>query len=447
MISKTLRPVFGQKHMDYMTAAKQSTMSVAEGAVRAGKTIDNLSTFAWFLQNGTPDRIHLVTGSTAANAKLNVGDANGYGLEYIFRGQCKWTKYRGNEALVIKPQKVKREYVVIFAGGGKADSFKKIRGNSFGMWIATEINLHHEDTIREAFNRQLAARNRRIFWDLNPSNPNHWIYTDYIDRFPEQFGDGYNYEHFTIRDNATISPTRLREIEAQYIPGSVWYRRDILGQRCTADGLIYQYFADNTEEFLIDNPMDWASENNKRFCKIMIGVDFGGTKSHTAFKAVGITNDWYVVVLDEEHIDSVELDPDKLQRRFCGFVERVQPLYGRSQTRADNEESVLIRGLQNAVKKARLETAVLNCIKMPINDRIKLTTMLMAQGRLKINRKCEHMIDAFSTAIYDPDRFDDVRLDDGTSDIDSLDALEYTMEPWYNQLIRATERNDKSVIW
>lgn len=35
------------------------------------------------------------------------------------------------------------------------------------MWLATEINLHHENTIKEAFNRTAAAKDRKIYWDLN----------------------------------------------------------------------------------------------------------------------------------------------------------------------------------------------------------------------------------------------------------------------------------------
>ena len=245
MKTQTLKPIFGQKHREYISRAVRATISVAEGAVRAGKTVDNVAAFAYLIDRGTPDRIHLATGSTAANAKLNIGDCNGMGLEYIFRGRCRWTKYKGNEALAIRSHG--REYVVIFAGGAKADSFKKIRGNSYGMWIATEINLHHQDTIKEAFNRQLAAKVRRVFWDLNPSAPGAWIYEDYIERFREQFGRRYNYEHFTIRDNATISEQRFAEIEAQYRQygvTSAWYRRDILGERCIAEGLIYPMFGE-----------------------------------------------------------------------------------------------------------------------------------------------------------------------------------------------------------
>lgn len=240
MISKRLHPKWTAKHKEYMHKGIKATISVAEGAVRAGKTVDNVAMFAKMLELGVQDKIHLATGSTSANAKLNIGDCNGFGLEYIFRGKCSWSKYKGNDCLKIRTSG--REYIVLFVGGSKADSFKKIRGNSYGMWIATEINLHHESMIQEAFNRQLASKTRRVFWDLNPSSPANFIYKDYIDKFEETYGERYNYEHFTIRDNATITEERIHDIESQYDKNSVWYRRDILGERCNAEGLVYPMF-------------------------------------------------------------------------------------------------------------------------------------------------------------------------------------------------------------
>ena len=240
MISKRLHPKWTAKHKEYMHKGIKATISVAEGAVRAGKTVDNVVMFAKMLELGVQDKIHLASGSTSANAKLNIGDCNGFGLEYIFRGRCKWSKYKGNDCLKIRTSG--REYIVLFVGGSKADSFKKIRGNSYGMWIATEINLHHESMIQEAFNRQLASKTRRVFWDLNPSSPANFIYKDYIDKFKETYGERYNYEHFTIRDNASITEERIRDIESQYDKNSVWYRRDILGERCNAEGLVYPMF-------------------------------------------------------------------------------------------------------------------------------------------------------------------------------------------------------------
>ena len=250
-IRKTTIPfIFGDKHKNYIRKCGSCIYNVAEGAVRAGKTVDNVFAFAHELKR-TKDKIHLATGSTMANAKLNIGDANGFGLEYIFRGQCRWGKYKDNEALFIKGVDTRNLLrVVIFAGGSKADSYKKIRGNSYGMWIATEINLHHENTIKEAFNRQLAAHKRKIFWDLNPDNPNAAIYKEYIDKYAKLEEDGkliggYNYEHFTIFDNETITKERISEIISQYDVNSIWYKRDIEGRRMVAEGLIYRLFAED----------------------------------------------------------------------------------------------------------------------------------------------------------------------------------------------------------
>lgn len=98
---KTLPFAFSAKHVEYIRRCAANQINVAEGAVRAGKTVDNVFAFAHELKT-TPDKIHLATGSTAANAKLNIGDANGFGLEHIFRGQSRWGKYKGNDCLTIK---------------------------------------------------------------------------------------------------------------------------------------------------------------------------------------------------------------------------------------------------------------------------------------------------------------------------------------------------------
>ena len=68
--TKTIRANFSDKHKEYIKKAVEVTLSVAEGSVRAGKTVDNVFAFAYLIDNGVPDKFHLATGSTAANAKL-----------------------------------------------------------------------------------------------------------------------------------------------------------------------------------------------------------------------------------------------------------------------------------------------------------------------------------------------------------------------------------------
>lgn len=423
--TKKLRFQFGDKHIDYIRRCRENTYNIAEGAVRAGKTIDNVFAFATELEYA-PDKIHLASGSTAATAKLNIGDCNGFGLEYQYRGRCRWGKFKGNECLYLKT--VTGEKVVIFAGAGKADSYKRIRGNSYGMWIATEVNLHHDSFIKEAFNRTAAANRRKFFWDLNPSNPGAAIYRDYIDLYREkadkgELPGGCNYQLFTLTDNITISEERRKEIIAQYDQSSVWYRRDILGQRSVADGLCFQQFADDPKRLLTDRP---------DYDFVQIGVDFGGNKSAHAFVATGIKRGWGITYLMSRRIEAKGVTPEQLYQHYADFAAACRAKYpGQyAYTYADSAEQTLIAGMAPRFPGIR------NSIKNPIIDRIRATNSLVAQGRLHYTADCQTLVDAMCTAVWDSKKLEDVRLDDGTSDIDTLDAAEYSWERYLYQLVK-----------
>lgn len=441
---------FSEKHKEYIRKCESCSFNVAEGAVRAGKTVDNVFAFAHELKT-TPDRIHLATGSTVANAKLNIGDANGFGLEHIFRGQCHWGKYKDNEALFVKgPATGWKQRIIIFAGGAKADSFKKIRGNSYGMWIATEINLHHDNTIKEALNRQLAASRLKVFWDLNPDNPRAAIYSEYIDKYQRQaeagnFPGGYNYMHCTIYDNINITQERLREVESRYDKNSIWYLRDIKGMRIIASGLIFRRFADDTSTKAFVFRLD---DKPRDIMEIVLGIDFGGSGSGHSFTATAMTRGYQnVVALASEMIpckdasgNQIEIDPDMLGRMFCDFCQRIIRRYGFiTVVYADSAEQTLIAGIRSSLRKNGLAwVRVENALKTEVNDRINATAILMAQGRFfYVGNECRSLVEALSTAMWDPKELTkNVRLDDGTSDIDSLDSFEYTFERRISQLIR-----------
>ena len=440
---RTISFNFGQKHIDYIKSCVKNTYNIAEGAVRAGKTVDNVYAFAHELES-CPDKLHIATGSTAANAKLNIGDANGFGLEYIFRGQCRWGKYKGNECLIIQGPKTKfQQKVVIFAGAALASSFKKIRGNSYGMWIATEINLHHDNTIKECFNRTLASKHRKFFWDLNPDHPKAKIYTEYIDRYIEkaktgEMLGGVNYQHFTIFDNVNISEDSRNEFISQYEKGSIWYQRDILGIRCVAEGLIYkpvaaEYAAKDIKDKYHLISSEYAKAHS--FAKIVIGVDFGGTGSGHALVATGSTQGYkkLIALAAERHLDTNEedIDPVKLGELVVNFALRIQRKYGRiTELRCDNAEPVLIRGIKKAMADARLGyIPVLNARKDYINNRIFAFSSLFIQHRFFYTEDCDTLLEALGTAIWNPKVVTEKeRLDNGTSDIDTLDAFEYSFE-------------------
>ena len=296
---------FSKKHSDYIKNALHNKMNVAEGAIRSGKTIDHCIIAAMYLEE-CPDKIHLASGSTIGNAKLNIGACNGFGLENLFRGRCKWGKYKDNEALYLYTQT--GEKIVIFAGGAKADSYKRILGNSYGLWIATEINEHYDcddsrsSFIKVAFGRQVAAERPLILWDLNPCNPGHSIYANYIDNYLNNYVGGYQYQHFTIADNLSISEQRKAEIESQYVKGSIWYRRDILGERCIAEGLVYSMYEQVFEEPPLATNRDIANGNTdpsnsryKRAEQYVLSMDYGTLNAFACLLWGKYGDVWYAI--------------------------------------------------------------------------------------------------------------------------------------------------------
>ena len=75
-----------------------------------------------------------------------------------------------------------------------------------------------------------------------------------------------------------------------------------------------------------------------------------------------------------------------------------------------------------------------NARKNPINDRIRFYCIIMGADKYRLMRSCAVTIDALSTAMWHP-KVDNVRLDDGTTNIDNLDAQEYSTEPFMREII------------
>ena len=423
---------FSDKHKNYIKTALNYKQSVAEGAVRSGKTIDHCIIFSMYLET-CEDKIHLASGSSLPNAKLNIGDCNGFGLEHIFRGRCRWGKYKSNEALFVQTKT--GEKIVIFTGGGKSDSYKSILGNSYGGWIATEINEHYdcEDSrtsfIKVAMARQIASVHPFTLWDLNPSNPNADIYKNYIDKFMGL--DWYRYEHFNIFDNATMSQERIEEIKNKYDMNSVWYKRDILGERMVAEGLVFPYFANDCKPYLFkyQSLKEKMKEEGKRFSHLIIGVDFGDNGSKYSWHLTGFTNDWdYMWALDEgDMAKSNAIDATKFCKAFVRFYKRCIECYGYVEwIFPDSASNTLINTLRAYFYAEGLDGSIIAPVKKnELTDRPITVDSLLVTGRLKIEEHCKNLINALSELVWDEKK--DIPKDENVNNInDDWDSFCYT---------------------
>ena len=400
---------------------------ICDGAVRSGKTSIMMWAYVrWAMENFSCQRFG-VCGRTVDSCTKNIivpFTAMSLAKErYIVR----WR--RGDKVMEVRRGAV-TNYFEVFGGKDEA-SYTLIQGRTLAGVLLDEVVLMPRSFVEQALAR-CSVDGARLWFSCNPGSPHHWFYQEWIKRSRER---NALYLHFEMTDNPGLSKRTLERYENMY--AGIFYDRYVRGLWVAAEGIVYKDFANDTEKYLIGDPLEWAKQNGTSFSIISIGVDFGGTKSATKFQATGITKNFRVVALEEEYIKNEEIDPDALNRRFATFCQLITSKYGYSQTRADSAETVLIRGLDHTAQKLRLGTQVKNALKMQITDRIRLVVLLMKQGRFKVSRNCPHLIDALQSAIYDPDKFEDERLDDGTSDIDSLDAFEYSIEPYYKDLERA----------
>ena len=159
-----------------------------------------------------------------------------------------------------------------------------------------------------------------------------------------------------------------------------------------------------------------------------------------AFTLTGFTPGMERVIALDEYYHSNKKDgvlsPKQVEDAFVDFVRRAKVRYAVYEARCDSAEQTLIQGLTIAAARAGLGIEVRNAVKGPIHDRIAFYNSLMAQGRFFVCARCTNTIRALKEAVYDPKKpLEDERLDNGSTNIDSLDSMEYTTEPVQSDIL------------
>ena len=104
---------------------------------------------------------------------------------------------------------------------------------------------------------------------------------------------------------------------------------------------------------------------------------------------------------------------------------------------ADCAEQILISALQEVLDELHLHIPIKDSLKTPISGRIYAINMLLMVGKLRfVKDDTKVLITALQEAVQDPEEDDDRVLDDGTSDVDTYDAFNYSIENWYKQLLK-----------
>ena len=391
---------------------------IADGAIRSGKSVAmSLSFVVWAMSEFEACNFAMC-GKTIGSFRRNVL----FWLKLMLRSRGYSVSEQRTENLVVVRRGNLENYFYVF-GGKDERSQDLIQGITLAGVFFDEVALMPESFVNQATGR-CSVDGSKFWFNCNPGSPAHWFKTGWIDKRQDK---RLLYLHFTMDDNLSLSEAVRERYRGMYT--GVFFKRYILGEWKSADGVIYRQFADDPERFILDEvPADIIIGT--------MGLNFGGNGSAHAGCLVGITRGYRSIVILDEYYRKEVIDPGTLTDDVCGFVQRSQAQCGATSIWCDSAETTLIKGIRTEVFARHIPVEVRNARKGEIIDRIRLCDMLMSQGRFFIMRRCRHTIAALSEAVWDgksPTK--DKRLDDGSTNIDSLDALEYALEPHANRLI------------
>ena len=361
-------------------------LNVWEGAVRSSKTV--VSEIAWFKYVYESDeKVFIMSGKTIGTLYKNV-IANDFGILNIFGSYVDYkTDKVGNKVLEIKTDKgIKTCYCV---GGNDERSYSKIRGLTAGGWYADEVNLQPKSFIEECFRRTIVSKDRKHFWTLNPDNPNHFIYTDFLDKYEKEQLKGFYLWKFYLDDNLAISEERKEELKKQY--SGVFYDRYILGKRCLAEGVVYDMFNINIHTYEGE-----LSNTTKRRSDRYIGVDYGTTNP---CRFLEIFDDGTDIWVDREYDwSSKETQKQKTDNEYLKDMDEF------AKTKSNNAKDCIIV-IDPSAESFRVELLNNNYYVKPADnsviDGIRTVSNLLSQNRIHINKRCKKLIAEFGNYIWD----------------------------------------------
>ena len=252
------------------------------GSVRSGKTEINNDIFLMELKQvkkratlkGVSLPQYICAGSSIATFYRNVimQINNKYELD------IKLDKYNSFELSGVK--------CTVF-GHEKINDLNKITGmEAWGAYIneMTKANEHVFDEI----SKRCSGDGAKIIGDTNPDTPEHYIKKDYIDKAD---GKTILYNLFLLDENTFVKQA-YKDYMKKVTPSGVFYRRKILGEWCSSDGVIYEDFDDKIHFITVE-------EYEKiEFKSFWAGVDWGYSKGHEGSIVVvgeSIDGNYYVV--------------------------------------------------------------------------------------------------------------------------------------------------------
>ena len=344
-------------------------INILHGSVRSGKTWISLVLWCIWIRNMPKDKAYIMTAKTLNTLKRNCLDL----LETLAgKDNFKYSLSKKEGSLFGRK--------LYLEGVNDSGAESKIRGMTLQGAYCDEITLFNEDFFNMLLSR-LSESGAKLFGTTNPDNPNHWFKVNYIDRRDEL--DFFMME-FLIDDNTFLDSAYIEELKKEYT--GVFYRRFILGEWCSAEGLVYPMF--NKEVHTVKEiPPELG------YAEYYISIDYGtlnpcsmGLWRLDDSCAVRIRESYYsgkqqkLLLTDEEYYERLEALAEGVSVK-CVVID----------PSAASFITTIKRHGRFSVRKANNN----------VLDGIRLTGTLLQGGKLLVHESCRDAIREFGVYSWD----------------------------------------------
>ena len=344
--------------------------NVADGAVRSGKTHSCLWRFYMHTVTGPPGEM-MVLGRTRdtvmSNVVLPLSDILGPKRVRYSHGAGRLT-LGGRTVRVV--------------GVNDAQAEAKIRGATLAGSYCNELTLFEERAFRQLWDRH-SIPGAKMFADTNPDTPFHWLNSGFLQNEALTDSDLFRLR-FGLDDNPVLSEEYKERLKRAHPPGTVWHRRNILGEWVQAHGAIYDFF---------DPRVHVVSSTPGLYDNVVVGVDYG-TANATVFLLLGRhAGIWYV--FREYRWDSRKTGRQKTDAEYGEDFAKFLGGWHPSSIEVDPSAASFKAQLRaNGEKRIRdADHSVL--------DGIRNVSTALSSGKLKIHESCEGLIAEMSNYSWD----------------------------------------------
>lgn len=208
---------------------------IAEGAVRAGKTvIMGLSFVMWGMATFSGVNFALC-GKTVSSARRNIVEP----LSELLKMRGYKVIDRKTEGKLIVSHEGNINIFYIF-GGKDESSAALIQGLTLAGVLFDEVALMPRSFVEQAIAR-CSVEGAKYWFNCNPEGPRHWFKVEHVDKAKER---KYVKLHFNLEDNPSLSAETIEKYHVMFT--GIFYRRFILGEWAFADGVIYSSIPEST---------------------------------------------------------------------------------------------------------------------------------------------------------------------------------------------------------